>query len=1119
MKTSVISLYRHFHSLLLILLLCAVLFATAGCGGPAGSAGGDGSDAAGQASADPSGAPGGDSAGQDAAPADGAEGPGTGTEKEPFPFVDAGQAPDSATVMVYLTGSDLEAGSEAATQDLQEMLQSGIDLSRTHLLVYTGGSPVWHSEDPVIPNDANIIYRLTEEGFREVQRYDPLSMGEPESLTRFLNYACEEVPAENYYLILWDHGNGPVMGYGSDRQYNGDALTLPEMKTAMDASPFGKDRRLAMVGFDACLMSSAELMCVWSDYADLLVASQELEPSMGWRYSFLKDVCRVSPRALAREIVDVYMKGCSEFFEEHPLFQSDLTLAVLDLTRADALESSLNDLFAVAAEDVSGDFNKLATARVRSHGFARAGSGSEYDLVDLESLLTGMEEKYPDETAAARQALQEAVVYRDSNISESCGLSLFYPYYNKKYYQNLWKEEYGELGCLSEYAAFLQRYDQVWLGTDLKDLFEGELRPKENGAATYSMELTEQQLAQYAQGRYYILRRTGEGLYSIVYVSNAVEEKNGTLSAVFDGRIIYVGDDYGDKNIPIVRAWETVGDMTDYTILGAGVQRDKEDGGDSLLNYENMPVDIQLAVNAADGSVTVKGIYEREEGEDIVAGKRKPVLPEDWKLFTFYNLKSRYLVRGDDGHVLPFWDWPEGDWITWTEYNVVNGLNFTYEPIYDDGYEYYIMFEVADVQGNQFSSELLPITLDPAPEEEAAVPSEEISWESGRSVVLAEEQGVRISLTMDQKHSSGQTILGLEVRNDNDYPVLITNEDPVLDEEYVSGNSGLWLTAEPGRTAYRDFGGLSELLARRGTACPKQLDINLTVSNYKTGGYMIYKRPYTVRFAGDLQPAALAMPVDGAAAGPQELVPDKASAETDPALPLKVELLGMGADDPSAYTPVLTLDLRVTNTSGSPADFRLGGLKLNGLYYSMDSACTLQPEDVLYTVASIPSSSYKATDKEFSTDDRARRITSLSSVSVLIAQDGHYNWYPLVLSDKGDQDTLLPAGTLLCEEGGIRITAEKPSAWEDDQSPVWPLWIENTTGTSLRITLCREGAEDDWLNYYFTTTAGPDSVTLKILSDHERKMQEPADIRYCAVITDENGQTLLTTQPFSLPEP
>ena len=166
----------------------------------------------------------------------------------------------TTTVMIYMVGSDLEAKTGAGTEDLTEIAGSGVDLSKTNVLVYAGGSPKWHNDlaDP----EKHTVLLLKEEGFQQITQLQAYSMGESQCLSNFLKYGYSNYPAQQYMLILWNHGNGPVMGYGKDMLFGNDSLTLSEMRQALEDSPFGEGNKLAWVGFDACLMASAELCCV-----------------------------------------------------------------------------------------------------------------------------------------------------------------------------------------------------------------------------------------------------------------------------------------------------------------------------------------------------------------------------------------------------------------------------------------------------------------------------------------------------------------------------------------------------------------------------------------------------------------------------------------------------------------------------------------------------------------------------------------------------------------------------------------------------------------------------------------------------------------------------------------
>ena len=61
-------------------------------------------------------------------------------------------------------------------------------------------------------------------------------MGDPDTLTDFINYASQTFPARHYGLVLWNHGAGPIGGYGSDSYFEGDSLLLPELRQAVSTS-------------------------------------------------------------------------------------------------------------------------------------------------------------------------------------------------------------------------------------------------------------------------------------------------------------------------------------------------------------------------------------------------------------------------------------------------------------------------------------------------------------------------------------------------------------------------------------------------------------------------------------------------------------------------------------------------------------------------------------------------------------------------------------------------------------------------------------------------------------------------------------------------------------------
>ncbi|MEI6102293.1 MAG: clostripain-related cysteine peptidase, partial [Eubacteriales bacterium] len=186
------------------------------------------------------------------------------------------------TLMVYMCGSDLESENGLASADIAEMAQSGYDPNNMNIVLFTGGSTKWQTEG--IPADTDSIWQLTADGLTSLEDAGKISMGDPATLTSFINYAYEKFPAQQYGLILWDHGAGSVQGYGSDDLFEGDSLTLDELGQSLAASKAATEK-FSFIGFDACLMATIETAWTLDKYADYLVASEELEPGSGWDYT------------------------------------------------------------------------------------------------------------------------------------------------------------------------------------------------------------------------------------------------------------------------------------------------------------------------------------------------------------------------------------------------------------------------------------------------------------------------------------------------------------------------------------------------------------------------------------------------------------------------------------------------------------------------------------------------------------------------------------------------------------------------------------------------------------------------------------------------------------------
>lgn len=314
------------------------------------------------------------------------------------------------TFMVYLDGdNDLEG---AGIDDFLEMASIGssgdvdIVVQFDRIDGYDSSNDDWttckrfHVTSTMVPTVLN-----------EVADIGEVNMGDPATLTDFINWATTNYFSTNYALILWNHGGGWRTLYDDlkkalntattgeskeaikqkleelqkpgfkavcwDFTSGYDSLTMSEVKSALDAATIDMD----LIGFDACLMQMIEVAHEIKDTgASVMVGSEESEPYDGWPYdTLLADLVATptfTPAQLGTAIVDRYYES----------YGNDYTQAAVDLTRMDTLSplvSTLADTIIsswdtneaavkAAAQSVMDELNIAIISE--QHGSSRPGS-------------------------------------------------------------------------------------------------------------------------------------------------------------------------------------------------------------------------------------------------------------------------------------------------------------------------------------------------------------------------------------------------------------------------------------------------------------------------------------------------------------------------------------------------------------------------------------------------------------------------------------------------------------------------------------------------------------------------------------------------------------------------
>lgn len=387
--------------------------------------------------------------------------PPTRTPRPPSAPVGSGE-PGTWLVMLYQNADDEILERDIFT-DLNEAELVGSNDAVTivaQLDRYKGafkGDGNWTSTKRFLVTQDDDLTTLASEELADLGEVDS---GDWRSLVDFGVWAIETYPAENYVLILSDHGAGWAGGWNDDAPRRGSQFTTNDIDQALHeiiaqtgSGPFD------LVGFDACLMSQLEPLSALAPYAKVAVASEEVEPALGWAYaSFLQDLSdnpTMSATALGRAIVESYIAhdgrivndaarrvfveeaygftGRTTAAEVAEALSQDITLAAIDLTALSDLNMALNDL-AVAMANV--DQRGVAKARAYAQSFVSV-FGEKLpppylDLGHFTGLVQQMFKGDADVTAAARQlltVLDRAVIAEKHGPKRpgATGISFYFP--------------------------------------------------------------------------------------------------------------------------------------------------------------------------------------------------------------------------------------------------------------------------------------------------------------------------------------------------------------------------------------------------------------------------------------------------------------------------------------------------------------------------------------------------------------------------------------------------------------------------------------------------------------------------------------------------------------------
>jgi len=313
---------------------------------------------------------------------------------------------------------------------------------------------------------------------RVVDEPGEVDMSDPQVLTDFAVWAIQTYPADRHVLILSDHGMGWPGGWTDADNHGDDFVFISTAKLEKALQSIVKSTGISqfdIVGLDACLMGMLEVYSAAAPYSRYMVASEEVEPGLGWAYAgfltALTNSPEMSPADLAKTIVETYIKqdqriinreAREEFLKKSGLdpempqetmikgLAADSTLAAVDLSAIQSVHQKLNS-FVTALKEV--DQRKLADSRSYARAFTNTFDDSlPSPYLDLSNFTALAAKRVESETAtkaasALRIAIDQAIVAETHgpNRRGSTGMSIYFPVSELYWNQNVGARLYTTL--------------------------------------------------------------------------------------------------------------------------------------------------------------------------------------------------------------------------------------------------------------------------------------------------------------------------------------------------------------------------------------------------------------------------------------------------------------------------------------------------------------------------------------------------------------------------------------------------------------------------------------------------------------------------------------------------
>lgn len=232
-----------------------------------------------------------------------------------------------------------------------------------------------------------------------------MDSGDEETLISCCKWGITNYPARHYMLDFWNHGMGPIdpvigrilnptelfyfnpltqmleldrsVGF-LDLVYTtrnslrgvcwddetGNYLTNQKLARGLETicTQYLNGGKFSIIGFDACCMASIEIAHLLAPYADIVVASQEVELGTGWNYKRVLEPFEhksLDKHAFAHHIV-------MQYEQEYATITNDYTQSAIDLKNIELLTENINIVSTSLLDAITQQQNNSVTNTIKT---------------------------------------------------------------------------------------------------------------------------------------------------------------------------------------------------------------------------------------------------------------------------------------------------------------------------------------------------------------------------------------------------------------------------------------------------------------------------------------------------------------------------------------------------------------------------------------------------------------------------------------------------------------------------------------------------------------------------------------------------------------------------------